>query len=1112
MNAKTVVRLLTIVIVISSFLVNPYGLTKTQASSSAEIGGFLFPFTGVKSVSNGPVGHSYNAVDFVRTGSDPEHFAILAPKDGTVVSLDDSSNYGGTCSGAVYAPNYLVLGHGPFENGKYHHYSLFLHLSYNSIPDNIQVNTRVRAGQVLGEAGNTGNFQSDRSTDDPDRGTHLHMEVSQYAPSTISGTVSPCTNYVGTLPPLPYPQRSIPDFNSKSSFGFEETANNWPPSGTLTSSYNESGGLSGSSLCNTDSSLTKVVLYNHIDYGGECVLVPAPENGFQVPENKHISSVFLNPSWINFLQGYYHTLTLWDAIPNDPLHLMREFHVISNSIPRLESIGWNDRVKYVHNAAHSSTPWLLEESYVFQAPFNVNIHIRVANDPEFNAWRVCFDGENCQENAAPINELYYTWNTYGWADGNHTISIQYRRTSDNLDWNNADYYETSFYLNANRQTYAPCGTNVNGARLVSGSDCIIVTTNVADMAPVAWADRSNLNITAQGYDVLAYDSSDFRGPASLIRNGQTANVGGNISGIELRQPLPDSYVPTEPLRADAGTIAYLPMDEAGGVQVYSQIGSLTGTVVNPASFTEGRFGSAIHSVNPPDGGGINFGSQDFGSALTVEMFVKMDDTNGDQRLATQLGGGPNTGKSKWLIGLAGGRFRIWSCWISGCHEGFSLEGVQTGRWYYVMFTYDGATTAKLYVDSVLQTTLNMDGTMPAGSTTFEIAKGENIYGCNCTIDDVRISSIVRVPLGPPAPTPTPIPTSIPTNTPTPTATNTPTSTPTSTPSVAPCPAITDWKGEYWNNDTLAGMADLCRNDQAINFHWDFGSPDPLISDDHFSARWTRDIYFSAGQYRFDVFHDDGARLYIDGTLVFDDWCSGCRKTDPVYSTLTAGTHRVVMEMYDSGGWATAQLGWQLEQPPTLTPTPTATHTPSPTATYTPSQQSMNTGFLNPSSSAAQKGGDNNGYEVNPAGASADDGVFAVDNNSGSNTNASCTNNGKDKHIYYNYTINFNLPGTAAIQGIEVRLDAKSDSSSGSPKLCVQLSWDGGRSWTAAKSTAILSAAEQTFILGSVADTWGRTWTSSQVSSANLRVRVIQVASSTARDFSLDWISVRVTYK
>jgi hypothetical protein len=191
-------------------------------------------------------------------------------------------------------------------------------------------------------------------------------------------------------------------------------------------------------------------------------------------------------------------------------------------------------------------------------------------------------------------------------------------------------------------------------------------------------------------------------------------------------------------------------------------------------------------------------------------------------------------------------------------------------------------------------------------------------------------------------------------------------------------------------------------------------------------------------------------------------------------------------------------------------TSTTTYTPSPTSTNTPLPGPINTGLLNPSSNAAQTGGDNNGYEVNPTNAYANDNIFAVDNNSGTGTNTSCTNSGKDKHRFYNYGIS--LPGMAVIQGIEVRLDAKVDGTSGSPKLCVQLSWDGGVSWTTAKSTGTLGTAEQTFILGGPTDIWGHTWTVSQLGNANFHVRIIDVSSTTSRDFSLDWVAVRVTYR
>jgi hypothetical protein len=155
-------------------------------------------------------------------------------------------------------------------------------------------------------------------------------------------------------------------------------------------------------------------------------------------------------------------------------------------------------------------------------------------------------------------------------------------------------------------------------------------------------------------------------------------------------------------------------------------------------------------------------------------------------------------------------------------------------------------------------------------------------------------------------------------------------------------------------------------------------------------------------------------------------------------------------------------------------------------------------------------GDNNGYQTSPANAYADDNLYAVDTNSGTNTNTACTNNGKDKHRFSSY--GFSLPGTATVTGIEVRLNARVDSTTGAPKICVELSWDGGVTWTAAKSTGTLSTAEGTYIVGGAADTWGRTWTSSNLSDANFRVRLTNVASNSSRDFSLDRFAVQLRYQ
>ena len=172
---------------------------------------------------------------------------------------------------------------------------------------------------------------------------------------------------------------------------------------------------------------------------------------------------------------------------------------------------------------------------------------------------------------------------------------------------------------------------------------------------------------------------------------------------------------------------------------------------------------------------------------------------------------------------------------------------------------------------------------------------------------------------------------------------------------------------------------------------------------------------------------------------------------------------------------------------------------------------VNTGLLSPTTSAAvtSGSGDNDGYQLTPSNAFANDGLFAVDTNSGTNSNSSCTSNRKDRHIFYNY--GFSVPGGATITGIEVRADGRADSTSGSPRFCVEISWNGGVSWTAAKTTSTLTTSEATYLLGGSTDTWGRTWASGDFTNGNFRIRITDVANNTSRDFSLDWLAVQVTY-
>jgi hypothetical protein len=173
---------------------------------------------------------------------------------------------------------------------------------------------------------------------------------------------------------------------------------------------------------------------------------------------------------------------------------------------------------------------------------------------------------------------------------------------------------------------------------------------------------------------------------------------------------------------------------------------------------------------------------------------------------------------------------------------------------------------------------------------------------------------------------------------------------------------------------------------------------------------------------------------------------------------------------------------------------------------------LNTGFRAPTSQSAVTllAGDNNGFQSNPANAFTTNGQSALDSNSGTSTSTSCTNSGKDKHNYFDY--GFALPAGVAIRGIEVRLDAAVNNTGNTPRMCVQLSWNGGSSWTATNMTPTLTTTTATYTLGGATDTWGRTWTVGNLANGSFRVRIINVAGSTARTFSLDGVAVRVTYQ
>ena len=116
--------------------------------------------------------------------------------------------------------------------------------------------------------------------------------------------------------------------------------------------------------------------------------------------------------------------------------------------------------------------------------------------------------------------------------------------------------------------------------------------------------------------------------------------------------------------------------------------------------------------------------------------------------------------------------------------------------------------------------------------------------------------------------------------------------------------------------------------------------------------------------------------------------------------------------------------------------------------------------------------------------------------------------------YYNFTLG--LPAGATIDGIVVSVEMYSNSAL--PYHCyiqVELSWNGGVSYTTTGYYAITTTAwnDEIHNLGGASNTWGRSWTDTELSNANFRVRLTFIDDAGQRPWQseLDHVQVNVYY-
>jgi beta-glucosidase len=137
----------------------------------------------------------------------------------------------------------------------------------------------------------------------------------------------------------------------------------------------------------------------------------------------------------------------------------------------------------------------------------------------------------------------------------------------------------------------------------------------------------------------------------------------------------------------------------------------------------------------------------------------------------------------------------------------------------------------------------------------------------------------------------------------------------------PASALRDVNVEFFANMNLEGPPVLKRSESDVNFDWGMNNPAPGVPADQFSARWTGKLVPTvSGKYRFGAIADDGARIYLDGKLIAEDWTDHAPATITGEVTLEAGkSYDFKMDYYENKIGAVAKLVWQPPVVKTETP-------------------------------------------------------------------------------------------------------------------------------------------------------------------------------------------------
>ena len=101
------------------------------------------------------------------------------------------------------------------------------------------------------------------------------------------------------------------------------------------------------------------------------------------------------------------------------------------------------------------------------------------------------------------------------------------------------------------------------------------------------------------------------------------------------------------------------------------------------------------------------------------------------------------------------------------------------------------------------------------------------------------------------------------------------------------------QGSYFGGYYSAlGLKDTPENAEKIK------SPNHLIPEDEFSARWTRNLNLTEGYYEFSASADDGIRVFIDDKILIDEWRPQAFASFSKKLQIKGGSHKFRIEYFE----------------------------------------------------------------------------------------------------------------------------------------------------------------------------------------------------------------------